>query len=922
MLERVHIEKSLTIQTKILGLEIVDLLIVGMILGLSFSVYHNPIVDLTISIAAYIGIFLFKLGKPMNYTSILLYYAMRHTPYRFYKNDIKSIYVVDGSVQKKPTQKQNSLTNRINIWAIEDDCIVSLNEEYTVGFEIESYNLFLLDDDQINPVLDSIKILLDGMKEHYTIQSIYSVDFEDYSAVDRFEESYRDKKLSEIDRLVLNSKISKLRQSPIRTVKIYLFVTIPKPGIFKTNLLNLDSTNNKHKSLTEKERFVMLDNVDAIESTIKSQLGNSNVGCEVTRMKNEDLINYVYHHLNPRRKNLIKYVDPIDDYTIREQLALSPAKPTWEYFEIDDVKYAGINLKLPPEYANVFELQTLLNLQFSYKFMMNNYVPKQETVINSLKRKLDSSIMKAQNAKNKNYEETQKIKEEDRILTEVTSSTQNLFKTSMTVIVGDRDEKVLTDKVDKIIVAFNKLSNAQAIRYNPDHERLFLSFLPGHGFLNMNTFVIKSNALKHWMLLWKNWSGTEHAQTLFKTVHNDLVRFDYNDPKVQAKNKLMSGTVGSGKSFAAISNIINFLITDSDNEVITIDVNPDYRYLSTVFDGKYIKIDPKTDTLSLFPKKKDFRGNSEGMKYDPLLMEFLRSIIELLVNEGNDRPLKNYEAAIIENCIKYAYDETEDEESFPILSNIQSQLGDYKGKDNEDTVAARSMSKSLGFWVTGSYRNLLNRRDGGINIDKRLVSFDLAALMQNQKLADVVFFVLNFMIVRKMYTKQSGRFLLNLDEFNSFANNEIAAKTIEYIFSAGRKFKADITAISQSPKHFLKHKAFDSILNNVHTKYYLNINEGLESLAAYGLGERERDLVGTLRSVPGFYSPMLFTYKSYREIDNAVILKIEPSPIEYWICTNNKDDYAIREKYKDLSVVDQLRRLAMEYPNGHVGAKR
>ena len=919
-MQKITIEKSLTVQTKILGLDLVDIAIIGSFLGLSLSIYHNPLIDLAMSIALYIFIFLFKLGKPMNYTTVMLYYAMSHAPYRFYPNDIESITVITQNKTMKATQKADSLASKINIWAVEDNCVVSLNEEYTLGFEINSFNIFLLDDYQIDPILNSVKIMLDGIKEYYNVQSIYSVDFTDNSMLDEYEKKYEKVNLSEIDRLILNSKILKLREQPIRTIKIYLFITIPRPGLMKQKLFNVAPTNNKFKAISTEERRNILSEVNSIDISIRSQI--EGLGCEIKRMNDDELNKYIYEHLNPRRKNLIGIQEAIDEYTTREQLALSPARPSWDHFEVDGVYYAGINLKLPPEAAYLFEMQNILNLQFSYKFMINSYVPRQEKIIGNLKTKLKRSLMQVQNSSSKNFEETQKLKEENDILSEVTASTQTLFKTSMCVIVGDTDKEILKSKCDEIIAAFSSLSNAQAVRYNPDHERLFLSFLPGHGLLNLNSFVIKSTALKHWFLLWKNWVGTKNIQTLYKTVHNDLVKFDYDDTSVQAKNKLLSGTVGSGKSFTAIYNIINFLITDSNNEVITIDVNPDYKYLSTVFNGKYIKIDPNVDTLSLFPKKIDFYSEESRDKYDTSLMEFLRSILELLVSEKDPpEPLRNSELMIIENCIRQAYDNINDDEDFPILSQIESELQDYIGKDNDDRISALTMAKSLAFWTNGVYSNLLNKKTDGIAINERLVSFDLSMLMQNAKLADIVFFVLNFMIVRKMYTKKKGRFLINLDEFNSFANNKTAAKTIEYVFSAGRKFKAEITAISQSPKHFIKHKAFDSILNNVHTKYYLNINEGTESLEVYGLTARERQVVGNLRSVPGYYSPMLFTYKSRREVDDAVILKIEPSPIEYWICTNNKDDYAIRDEYKHLSVIEQLKTLASKYPNGHIGKK-
>ena len=908
----VPVERSLAIKPKMFGLEMTDLFIIGAIFGIAFSFSGDLFLNFAIVGAAYAGLRLFKFNKPPNYTTNLFYYLGNRTPYKLVEKDEDYINIKSGvkTVKKAQTQgKYKSFYNKINIWSIEDACIVGLNEDYTAGFKVGGPNIFIMTEEEAYDVIKGVRGMLNNFTEKVKAQIIYKVKDGNEDTIRQYKNTIKPE--TDLERIIFEDKIKTLEKQKIRKVEIFLFITLKKTSIKER--LSLSVNFNKYRSEAEKERQESLTELNIVLNRVKEYFESIKLSWE--RLEDEDLTEYVYDHLNPSRINFADKPKAFNtDMTAREQLAFSPGLPSWSYFFIDGFYYAGVVMKVPPESSKYEELKELMDMPFAYELMMSIDAPVLENEINRLKRKVRSTELLLKTSGSKNYEAQQKWEEQDQLLKDLQSSVQRLFNVSITILVRDKVYSNLAGKVEKAVQAFTKMSNAQAIKYDSNHELLYLSFLPGHGGLNKLTFMFKTDALANWLPFWANWKGTGNAQMLLKSDNDDLIKLDFDDTSVNAKHKTIVGATGKGKSFLVLFLLVNFLISNLENELLTIDVGPDYKFLNEVFDGSYFQVDLEKDSLNLFPIKKEI---TRGDGYDPDTISFLASIVELMVSEKGDELTKN-ELSVIEKCIMYAYDETDDDDC-PILSNVETHMFEYKGRDDDDARQSRIMAKAMHYWTSGMYSKILNRK-GGLNINNRVVSFDLSLLKAHPKLRDIVYFTINFMVLRKMQNKKGGRYQIVQDEFHEFGLNPIAAKMTADLYRIGRKYNLDITTVSQSPKDFIKHPAADAIMNNAYIKFFLQVNDGIEVLEDFRLSYKEAEIVSNLKSRPGYYSQVFLKYDQ-----TPAVLKVEPGSVDYWICTNNKNDNTLKEEmrkeYKGILPAELLVRLAHKYPKGHFTLK-
>jgi type IV secretory pathway VirB4 component len=153
--------------------------------------------------------------------------------------------------------------------------------------------------------------------------------------------------------------------------------------------------------------------------------------------------------------------------------------------------------------------------------------------------------------------------------------------------------------------------------------------------------------------------------------------------------------------------------------------------------------------------------------------------------------------------------------------------------------------------------------------------------------------------------------MIVVDEGWRFFNDEIGSRLIESLYRTARKSNGMILSISQSPLDFLGTKAANAIISNTYVKYVLKLTKGHELLPQFGLNSREIEAIRSLQSIPRRFSDLFVKFNTA-----SSILRIEPSPLDYWICTTDADDAVTEERMKakhpDWSAWEILRGLAKE----------
>jgi len=226
----------------------------------------------------------------------------------------------------------------------------------------------------------------------------------------------------------------------------------------------------------------------------------------------------------------------------------------------------------------------------------------------------------------------------------------------------------------------------------------------------------------------------------------------------------------------------------------------------------------------------------------------------------------------------------------PLLADLHYNLVNYQG-DDEDSKTAMDFAKNLEIWTTGRFGKLLNRPDS-IHPDSRLVVFDLQKLQEQPELQTVIFFMIQSVIEEKLRDTSLKKMIV-IDEGWKFFSDDVGSQLIQNLYRTARKFNAMILSISQSPDDFLSTKAANAIISNSYTKYILKLQKGHELLSQFQLSEPEIEEVKNLTSVRGKYSELFLKFA-----DNCRVIKIEPSKVDYWICTTDPDDQQKELKYR------------------------
>ena len=151
--------------------------------------------------------------------------------------------------------------------------------------------------------------------------------------------------------------------------------------------------------------------------------------------------------------------------------------------------------------------------------------------------------------------------------------------------------------------------------------------------------------------------------------------------------------------------------------------------------------------------------------------------------------------------------------------------------------------------------------------------------------------------------------IIAIDEGWKFFNDDVGSELIENLYRTARKFNGAIFSISQSPKDFLDTKAANAIIANSYVKYVLKLAKGHELLSQFDLNENEVEAVKLLQSKPRVFSDLFVKFGG-----RAVVARVEPCPLDYWICTTDAKDHVTEEKVRaenpGLTETDILLKLA------------
>jgi conjugal transfer ATP-binding protein TraC len=338
--------------------------------------------------------------------------------------------------------------------------------------------------------------------------------------------------------------------------------------------------------------------------------------------------------------------------------------------------------------------------------------------------------------------------------------------------------------------------------------------------------------------------------------------------------------------------------SQAKSKVVWIDNGASSKGLVDALGGQFIDLNLESGLVL-----NAFQLNANEKRVSPTKKKLLLGVIESICKEDDSKGLPKREKALLEQAIATTYENCK--ETSPTMSDLRRTL------ENHRLPEMRKYADILYSW-TGStaYGRLL---DGETNIElsKPLVSIEVKGLDVYPDLQRVLLLILTEYIMNEASQNPSQRYLLIVDEIWKVLQSDSASQFIIECYRTMRKFYGGIWGISQSIKDFM----FDpeiaaAIMQNTPNRIILK-QRGVdweEFQNILSLNEAETEAVKSLRSEKGKFSEHLFI-----QDENKAILKIEPDPLSYWICTTDPKDKAtineFKDKYPELSYLEVLEKI-------------
>ena len=286
----------------------------------------------------------------------------------------------------------------------------------------------------------------------------------------------------------------------------------------------------------------------------------------------------------------------------------------------------------------------------------------------------------------------------------------------------------------------------------------------------------------------------------------------------------------------------------------------------------------------------------------------LLATVEMMVSDDVGGRLQKLDRVRLEQCLIELYRESRAKGIDPKLSDLAVRL-----KKHGETPM-RVIGELLYPW-TGDrpYGRIL---DGNGNLDPsaKICAFDLRQLSSHPDLQAVATLQLTDFITTEVARDKDTRKEIVLDEVWAQMKVPAAASFMEDFARTARKTGTGITFITQGVEEIVASPIGPAILNNTATKFVMLQRGDSEILRqTLKLNNQELNLIQSLAQKKGEYSEGFMI-----EGDHRQVIRVFPTPIEYWLSTSDSQDNRHLESMRSegLSLVDAIEQAAKIYPKG------
>jgi conjugal transfer ATP-binding protein TraC len=824
-----------------------------------------------------------------------------------------------------------SLSEELPYWEFQDaprPHLILNDGSLIAGMKLALIDIECFDDNEVNQLALKLRGVLNSISENTSVQFCLSVG-SDFSNILK---KHADGKTASIHPLV--ASIADYREKKLQAAQESSELYRPELSIYlRTQMV----VGKRLGFLKKKEEFseasakgyeetleVLFQNVDTLMSSFAS------IGLQSHVLTSHNLKAHIYGYLNPKRsktepvplvttptkdnleQETLDELDWMAEHSPREQLVFGDLILGFDQFTLDSHHHRVITLKTLPEVTFAGQLSTFLRMPFHYDLILSFEVPSQADEMAKLnqKRKMAHSLAVTSGNKASDLESETKLSSTEELIRELLSSGQRIYAAQMSLILrapaNDEGTKKLNRQVREVLARFRALQGAEGLEESVGAWKIFKGDLPCAPMKLERAKKFKTNNLVDFIPVYGPREGDDDPAVIFRNRMNGLVSFNPFDSKLTNYNALVTGSSGAGKSF--LNNCILAQELARGLRVFIIDIGGSYKKLTESLDGQYLDMD-LSDQYRLNP----FDIPDPSQEPSNQKLKSLLAVIESMVVEDERSKLTKLDRVLLEKTIIELYEEKRKTNSVPVLSELTDKLAQSK----EPSMI--EVAKILFMW-TGNrpYGKLLDGH-GSLRTDAPICTFDLKGLSQFPDLQSVMILILTDFILTQIEQDKVNKKRIILDEAWQLLKSNAAAGFMEYCARTLRKSGSGITFITQGVEEIVESPIGPAIMNNTATKFILLQRGDSEILKnALKLNSQELNLIFSLEQRKGEFSEGFMI-----EGDHRQVIRIYPSPFEYWLSTSDASDNRYIQELREsgMSLVDAIAKAATTYPNGIAQAK-
>lgn len=823
-------------------------------------------------------------------------------------------------------KSEASLCEELPYWEFQDGKLphLVLNDGSLVaGLKLSLIDIECFDDQQINQLAIRLRGILNSISENTTVQFCLSVG-SDYSEI---LQKHSKSKIESIHPLV--ASIAEYRENDLKAsidsselyrpeLSIYLRtqMVVGKKLIFL--MKDEEFSNNAAKNYDETLE-TLFQNIETLASSFSS------INLQSRVLEVNEVQTHIYRSLNPKRSKtepapavnspqndnlehrVLMDMDWLAEQSPREQMVFGDLILGFEQFTLDSTHHRIVTLKTLPEVTFAGQLSTFLRMPFHYDLMLSFEIPNQADEMSKLKQTRNRAHSLAATTGNKasDLESESKLGATEELIRELLNTGQRVYAAQLSVILRapatQEGNKRLNREVREVLSRIRSLQGAEGLEETVGSWKIFKGNLPAAPVKLERAKKFKTNNLVDFIPIYGPREGDDDPAVIFRNRLNGLVSFNPFDSKLTNYNALVTGSSGAGKSF--LNNCILAQELARGLRVFIIDIGGSYKKLTEALGGQYLEMD-LSDRYRINPFDiPDYALEPSSQKIKSLL-----AVIESMVAEDEKSKLSKLDRVLLEKAVIELYEEKRKQKTIPILS----ELADKLAKSKESSMVA--ISKLLFMW-TGNrpYGKLLDGM-GSLRTNAPICTFDLKGLSSYPDLQSVMILILTDFILSQVEQDKVNKKRIILDEAWQLLKSSAAADFMEYCARTLRKTGSGITFITQGIEEIVQSPIGSAIMNNTATKFILLQRGDAEVLRnALKLNKQELNLISSLEQRKGEFSEAFLI-----EGDHRQVIRVYPSPFEYWLSTSDASDNRHIQSLQEqgMSLVAAIEKAARTYRNG------